>query len=296
RHIRGFCHLSRGQEAITAGIESAITHEDAIIKDYRCHGFTYARGASALSIIAELLGREAGCSKGRGGSMHMFASEFYGGNGIVGAGIALKQKYLDQKAMTFSFYGYGAANKGQVFEAYNMSKLWNLPIAFTCENIFGKGSVTKHAAASKNHFAPGDYITGLRVDGMDVLKVREASKFARDWCVAGKGPILVDIRVYPYLEPLLPHPNPGNRFPIENKLLYKDPIKQLKKRIRNARVTSDETLELIDEEVKTEIKNAVDKAKSSPFPEGSQLHHHIYIKGTEPASVRGRTPDEIYTY
>ncbi|KAJ1566720.1 alpha subunit of pyruvate dehydrogenase, partial [Nowakowskiella sp. JEL0078] len=191
-------------EAIAAGMESAITHEDMIITAYQCHGFTYAHGALALSIIAELIGREAGCLKGRGGSMHMFASEFYRGNGIigaqvpVGAGIILKQKYLDQKAMTFSLYGDGAANQGQVFEAYNMAKLWNLPVAFTCKNNkYSMGMSTEHSASTK-YFTHGDYIPGISVDGMDVLTVHEGSRFAHDWCVAGKGPIIVEMKTYCY--------------------------------------------------------------------------------------------------
>ncbi|KAJ1561896.1 alpha subunit of pyruvate dehydrogenase [Nowakowskiella sp. JEL0078] len=304
RDIRGFCHLSSGQEAIAAGMESAITHDDAIITAYRCHGFTYARGASAFSIIAELIGKEAGCSKGRGGSMHMFASEFYGGNGIVGAqvpigaGIALKQKYLNQKAMTFSLYGDGAANQGQVFEAYNIAKLWNLPVAFTCENNkYGMGTSAERSAASTKYFTRGDYIPGISVDGMDVLTVREGSKFARDWCVSGKGPIVVEMKTYRYGGHSMSDPGSGYRSKEEVlKMRLKDPIDGLKKRILNAGITSEVTLKLIDEEVKTEIKDAQEKAESSPFPEGSQLHHHIYIKGTEPAFVRGRTPDEIYTY
>ncbi|KAJ1567648.1 alpha subunit of pyruvate dehydrogenase [Nowakowskiella sp. JEL0078] len=303
--IRGFCHLSSGQEAIAAGMESAITHEDAIITAYRCHGFTYARGASALSILAELMGREAGCSKGRGGSMHMFAPEFYGGNGIVGAqvpigaGIALKQKYLDQKAMTFSLYGDGAANQGQVFESYNMAKLWNLPVAFTCENnMYGMGTSAQRAAASTKYFTRGDYIPGLRVNGMDVLTVREGSKYARDWCVTGKGPIVVEMMTYRYGGHSMS--DPGTTYRTREEVAHmrsqNDPIVGLKNRILNAWVTDEETLKLIDKEVKTEIDESLEQAKASPFPDGSELHHHIYIKGTEPNFVRGRTPDEIYSY
>lgn len=142
KKIRGFCHLSTGQEAVSAGIEHAITRLDKVITAYRCHGFAWARGASVKQIIGELLGRRGGISFGKGGSMHMFVEGFYGGNGIVGAqvpvgaGIGLAQKYLGNNATTLTLYGDGAANQGQVFEAFNMAKLWNLPVIFGCESTF----------------------------------------------------------------------------------------------------------------------------------------------------------------
>jgi pyruvate dehydrogenase E1 component alpha subunit len=132
--------------------------------------------------------------------MHMFAHEFYGGNGIVGAqvpvgaGIALAQKYQGKKNMTFSLYGDGAANQGQIFEAYNMAKLWDLPIVFVCENNkYGMGTAAHRAAASTKYYTRGDYIPGLKVNGMDVLAVREASRFAKEWCVNGNGPLVMEV-------------------------------------------------------------------------------------------------------
>lgn len=133
--IRGFCHLSIGQEAVAVGMEAAIKKNDSIITAYRCHGFTLTRGGSAFSIISELMGKKTGSSGGKGGSMHLFGEEFYGGNGIVGAqvplgaGIAFAHQYRGDKSMCFSLYGDGAANQGQVFEAYNIAKLWALPVA-----------------------------------------------------------------------------------------------------------------------------------------------------------------------
>lgn len=140
KKIRGFCHLSTGQEAVAAGIEHAITKQDKIITAYRCHGFAMMRGGTPKSIIGELLGRRDGIAYGKGGSMHMFAPNFYGGNGIVGAqvpvgaGLAFAQHYNEEKATTLALYGDGAANQGQVFEAFNMAKLWNLPCIFACES------------------------------------------------------------------------------------------------------------------------------------------------------------------
>ena len=140
KKIRGFCHLSTGQEAVAVGIEGALTKEDDVITAYRCHGYALMRGASVRSIIGELLGRREGIAYGKGGSMHMFAKGFYGGNGIVGAqvpvgaGLAFAHKYTGRKTASVILYGDGASNQGQVFEAFNMAKLWDLPVIFGCES------------------------------------------------------------------------------------------------------------------------------------------------------------------
>ncbi|XP_017491357.1 PREDICTED: probable pyruvate dehydrogenase E1 component subunit alpha, mitochondrial, partial [Rhagoletis zephyria] len=138
--VRGFCHLYTGQEAVCVGMEAAITKKDAVITAYRAHGWTYVRGVSLVGVLAELTGRKTGCARGKGGSMHMYHDRFYGGNGIVGAqmplgaGIALGQKYADSGELTLALCGDGAANQGQVFEVYNMAKLWGLPVIFITEN------------------------------------------------------------------------------------------------------------------------------------------------------------------
>ena len=140
KKIRGFCHLSTGQEAVAVGIEHAIAKEDHVITAYRCHGFALMRGGAVREIIGELLGRRGGIAYGKGGSMHMFAKGFFGGNGIVGAqvplgaGLAFANKYLDRQNITVCLYGDGASNQGQVFESFNMAKLWNLPVLFGCES------------------------------------------------------------------------------------------------------------------------------------------------------------------
>lgn len=153
KKIRGFCHLNTGQEAVAVGIEHGITREDKIITAYRCHGFVMMRGGPIKSILGELLGRREGIAYGKGGSMHMFAPNFYGGNGIVGAqvpvgaGLAFAQQYTGEKTCTFALYGDGAANQGQVFEAFNMAKLWNLPVVFGCESrSLTSYSIGKHRA------------------------------------------------------------------------------------------------------------------------------------------------------
>lgn len=141
KKIRGFCHLSTGQEAVAAGIEYGLTKQDHVITAYRCHGYAMMRGGSVKSIIGELLGKRDGIAHGKGGSMHMFSTGFYGGNGIVGAqvpvgaGIAFAMQYTGKPNVCIALYGDGASNQGQVFEAFNMAKLWNLPCIFACESM-----------------------------------------------------------------------------------------------------------------------------------------------------------------
>ena len=205
KKIRGFCHLSVGQEAIAVGIENAITPTDTVITSYRCHGFAFMRGASVKSVLAELMGRRSGIANGKGGSMHMFTNGFYGGNGIVGAqvplgaGLAFSHKYKNDKAVTFDLYGDGASNQGQVFEAYNMAKLWNLPVIFACENNkYGMGTSAARSSAMTEYYKRGQYIPGLKINGMDVLATYQASKFAKDWASQGNGPLVLEYETYRY--------------------------------------------------------------------------------------------------
>merc|ERR1712159_381652 len=202
--IRGFCHLYDGQEAIAVGMEAALKQGDSVITSYRAHGWTYTRGAKPRAILAELFGREMGCAQGKGGSMHMFARDFYGGNGIVGAqvplgaGVAFAHKYKKQGNVCVSLFGDGAANQGQNFEAYNIAKLWKLPVIFVCENNqYGMGTSNDRSSASTEYFSRGDYIPGIRVDGMDVLAVKEATAFAREYALE-HGPVMMEMKTYRY--------------------------------------------------------------------------------------------------
>ncbi|KAF9969393.1 alpha subunit of pyruvate dehydrogenase [Actinomortierella ambigua] len=299
--IRGFCHLCTGQEAVAVGMETALNEKDKIITAYRCHGFTYMRGASITSILAELLGRKAGISEGKGGSMHMFTPNFFGGNGIVGAqvplgaGIAFAQKYLGEKAATFALYGDGASNQGQVFEAYNMAKLWDLPCVFVCENNrYGMGTAANRSSANTSYFTRGDYIPGIKVNGMDVLAVHQAVAFAKEWTVSGKGPLLMEMETYRYGGHSMSDPGTTyrTREEIQHMRSNNDPITGLKQRMLDLGVVTEEELKAIDKAARAEVDKAVEESKASPEPDVSQLFTQIYIKGTEVPSIRGREPEE----
>ncbi|KAG0320015.1 alpha subunit of pyruvate dehydrogenase [Dissophora globulifera] len=303
--IRGFCHLCTGQEAVAVGMELALTAEDKVITAYRCHGFTYMRGGSITSILAELLGRKAGISGGKGGSMHMFTPNFFGGNGIVGAqvplgaGIAFAQKYLGQKAATFALYGDGASNQGQVFEAYNMAKLWDLPAVFVCENNrYGMGTPANRSSANTQYFKRGDYIPGLRVNGMDVLAVQQACAYAKEWTTSGKGPLLLEMETYRYGGHSMSDPGTTyrTREEIQHMRSNNDPITGLKQVLLEANVVTEDELKAIDKAARAEVDQAAEEAKASPEPDMGDFWTQVYQKGTGVPQLRGREPEEFHNY
>ncbi|KAM5283221.1 pyruvate dehydrogenase E1 component subunit alpha, testis-specific form, mitochondrial isoform 1-T1 [Hipposideros larvatus] len=298
KFIRGFCHLCDGQEACCVGLEAGINPTDHVITSYRAHGFCYTRGLSARSILAELTGRRGGCAKGKGGSMHMYCKNFYGGNGIVGAqvplgaGIALACKYEGSNEIALTVYGDGAVNQGQVSEAYNMAALWKLPCIFICENNhYGMGTATERASASTDYYKRGNFIPGLRVDGMDVLCVREATKFAADYCRSGKGPIVMELLTYRYHGHSMSDPGVSyrTRKEIHNVRSKSDPIMLLKDRMVNKKLASIEELKEIDVEVRKEIDAAAQFATTDPEPPLEEIGHHIY-SSSPPFEVRGANP------
>ncbi|KAJ2755093.1 alpha subunit of pyruvate dehydrogenase [Coemansia nantahalensis] len=302
--IRGFCHLCTGQEAVPVGVESALTKQDAIITAYRCHGFTYMRGASPFGILAELMGRREGVSKGKGGSMHMYAPNFYGGNGIVGAqvplgaGIAFAQKYRGEEACTVALYGDGAANQGQVFEAYNMAKLWDLPALFVCENNkYGMGTAAARAAANTDYYTRGQYIPGIRVNGMDVLAVRQAMTYAREYAIAN-GPMVLEMKTYRYGGHSMSDPGTTyrTREEVQHMRSTSDPITGYKQRLLDNGVATEDELKAIDKEAKKWIDEELAKAKAIPEPAAAELWDDVYVKGSEVPSLRGRVPEETHYF
>jgi len=283
--IRGFCHLYDGQEACAVGIEAACNGNDSIITSYRAHGWSLTRGCKPSAVLAELFGRELGCAKGKGGSMHMFAPNFYGGNGIVGAqvpmgaGLAFAHKYRGEKQVAVALYGDGAANQGQVFEAYNIAQLWKLPCIFVCENNqYGMGTSNQRSSASTEYFSRGDYIPGLRVDGMDVLAVREATKFAKDYAI-NEGPVVMELKTYRYHGHSMSDPGTSYRTRDEIKAVRQasDPITSLRDKMIDAELATKEEFKSMDKEIKNYIENETEIALASPEPPMSELGTDILI-------------------
>ncbi|BGP52423.1 alpha subunit of pyruvate dehydrogenase [Rhodotorula kratochvilovae] len=306
--IRGFCHLAIGQEAVSVGMHHAIKPDDKIITAYRCHPFAVLRGGTIKGVIAELLGREDGMSHGKGGSMHIFTPTFFGGNGIVGAqvplgaGIAFAQQYLgqDNEHATFAMYGDGASNQGQVFEAYNMAKLWNLPCVFVCENnLYGMGTSAARSSSNTKYFQRGDQIPGIQVNGMDVLAVMRAVKFAKEWTTSGKGPLLLEMVTYRYGGHSMSDPGTTyrTREEIQHMRSSNDPITGLKNLLLEWGVVEEAQLKKIDKDARAVVEQAVAEAKASPEPSlTNTLWRDIYYKGTNPMWLRGREREEIHHF
>lgn len=307
KKIRGFCHLSTGQEAVAVGIEHAITKEDAIITAYRCHGFALMRGGTVKSIIGELLGRREGIAYGKGGSMHMFSTGFYGGNGIVGAqvpvgaGLAFAQQYTDSKNVTLSLYGDGASNQGQVFEAFNMAKLWKLPILFGCENNkYGMGTSAARSSALTEYYKRGQYIPGLKINAMDVLAVKAAVQYGREYSTNDNGPLVLEYVTYRYGGHSMSDPGTTyrTREEIQRMRSTNDPIAGLKQKILDWGVCTEDDLKALDKKAREEVDAEVAEAEkmAPPDPTPKILFEDIYVRGSEPAYLRGRTPDETHYY
>lgn len=302
KFVRGFCHLYSGQEAVAAGMESILLPTDSIITSYRAHGWCYLKGASVLGVLAELLGRSAGVSMGKGGSMHMYWENFYGGNGIVGAqvplgaGIAFAHKYKNDGGVSVALYGDGAANQGQLYEAFNIAKLWSIPAIFVCENNrYGMGTSQERSSASFTYYTRGDYIPGIQVNGMDLLHVREATRYAADWCRSGKGPIILEMVTYRYGGHSMSDPGTSYRTREEIKKMKQssDPIQGLKIRGLETGLATEEQFKEIDQAVKKEVDKAVEDAKASPEIPLSEIPEHCYVKPIQ--RIRGQEPTQTYT-
>ncbi|EFX03088.1 pyruvate dehydrogenase e1 component alpha mitochondrial precursor [Grosmannia clavigera kw1407] len=307
KKIRGFCHLSTGQEAVAVGIENAITRDDDIITSYRCHGFAYMRGAPVRKVLGELLGRQGGIAYGRGGSMHMFEKGFYGGNGIVGAqvpvgaGLAFAHMYEGRKKATIILYGDGASNQGQVFEAFNMAKLWKLPALFGCENNkYGMGTAANRSSALTDYYKRGQYIPGIKVNGMDVLAVQQAVKYGKEWTENGHGPLVLEYVTYRYGGHSMSDPGTTyrTREEVQRMRSTNDPIAGLKHKMVEWGVVTEDELKALDKEARSYVNEESAAAEAMELPEANLqvLFNDIYVPGSEPKFIRGRTAEEIRYY
>ncbi|KAF8634533.1 hypothetical protein AX15_000832 [Amanita polypyramis BW_CC] len=304
--IRGFCHLAIGQEAVSVGLEHGITTQDRVITAYRCHPFAVMRGGSITGVLGELLGRQVGMSRGKGGSMHIFTPTFFGGNGIVGAqvpigaGVAFAQKYTGDDACTFALYGDGASNQGQVFEAFNMAKLWDLPVVFVCENNkYGMGTSAERSSSNTAYYTRGDKIPGIQVNGMDIIASLQAVKYARKWAAEDKkGPLLMEFVTYRYGGHSMSDPGTTyrTREEVQRMRSTRDPIRGLQRYIEEWGLATEQELKQLDKNAKAEVDAAVEEAKASPFPNSNDLFTDVYQNGTEVPFIRGRDREEIHYF
>ncbi len=286
--IGGFCHLYIGQEAVVVGLESVAEEGDKRITSYRDHGHMLACGMDPRGVMAELTGRAGGYSKGKGGSMHMFSREknFYGGHGIVaaqvpiGAGLAFADKYLGNDRVTFTYFGDGAANQGQVHETYNMAELWDLPVVFVIENNgYAMGTAVKRATKSKDFWERGLSfgIEGEEVDGMDVLAVKAAGAKAVKHCRSGKGPYILEVKTYRYRGHSMSDPAKyRTREEVQKMREERDPIENVRQLLLTGKHASEDDLKEIDKEIKKIVNEAADFARESPEPDESELWTDIY--------------------
>ena len=288
--IGGFCHLYIGQEAVAVGLQSALTEKlDSVITGYRDHGHMLAYGIDPKVIMAELTGRQAGISKGKGGSMHMFSTEhkFYGGHGIVGAqvalggGLALAHQYNEDGGLCLAYFGDGAANQGQVYETFNMAALWKLPIVFVIENNgYAMGTAVKRGSAETEFHRRGTAfrIPGMDVNGMDVLEVRNAAEIAFKHVRDGNGPVLMELNTYRYRGHSMSDPAKyRTREEVQDVRDHKDPIEGLKKVLLENGKT-EEDLKAIDKEIRKIVAEAADFSESSPEPEASELYTDVLVE------------------
>ena len=291
--IRGFCHVYIGQEAIAAGLSSALGPEDKLVTAYRQHGIALALGLSSRSCMAELYGRSDGCVNGKGGSMHFFSKEhnYFGGNGIVGAqipigaGMALAEKYRGTDNMVVCMFGDGAARQGALYESFNMAMSWELPVLFICENNgYAMGtSVSRTSNVTEIHQIGDAFnMPNYGVDGMSPEPVHEALAQSADHIRAGKGPVFLEIKTYRYRGHSVSDPA---KYRTKEELdHYKnlDPIITTENHIVSQKIASQAEVDEIKAKIKEEIEDAAQYAEASPLPDASELYTDNYMQDDYP--------------
>jgi pyruvate dehydrogenase E1 component alpha subunit len=280
--IGGFCHLYIGQEAVVVGMQAMQEPQDTVITSYRDHGHMLACGMESKGVMAELTGRADGYSHGKGGSMHMFSREknFFGGHGIVGAqvpigtGLAFAHKYKADGGVCVVYLGDGAVNQGQVAESFNMAALWKLPVVYIIENNkYGMGTSQERASAGELYKRGAPFgIPGRQVDGMDVLKVREAAEEALEHARSGKGPMLLEMTTYRYRGHSMSDPAKyRTKEEVEEWRGKHDPIDALRDYMLKEHIATEDNLKGVEREVKNIIAEAAEFAQTSPEPDPSEL-------------------------
>ncbi|MBA4398339.1 MAG: pyruvate dehydrogenase (acetyl-transferring) E1 component subunit alpha [Chloroflexi bacterium] len=287
--IGGFLHLYIGQEAVSTGLISARRPEDRIITAYRDHGVAINCGLSAKEVVAELLGKATGCSQGMGGSMHMadVKKNYWGGHAIVGAhlpiaaGLALGDLYQNQNAVTLCMFGDGATNIGYFHEALNLSKVWNLPILWVCENNqYGMGTSVERASAVSEirQKADGFGMKNYQVDGMDVLKVREVAEKLFQEIRAGSGPQFLEVDTYRFRGHSMGDPERYRSTDEVHRWQENDPIGIFHKKLVEMKVAGDAELNHQADLAEQEVAEAVAFAEASPEPTVDVVFNNVYVE------------------
>jgi pyruvate dehydrogenase E1 component alpha subunit len=291
--IGGFCHLYIGQEAVAVGAISAIRKDDYVLTSYREHAHAIAKGMTPESVMAELYGKATGCSKGKGGSMHMFDKEvnFLGGHAIVGGqiplatGVAFASKYKGTDQVTLCFFGEAAVNQGAFHESLNMAQLWKLPCIYICENNqYGMGTSLARAMSSQDisQKSCAYDIASEFVDGMDVLAVREATLRAVERARKEYLPTLLEVRTYRFMGHSMSDPgNYRTRAEIEQHQ-ERDPLKLFSASLKEEGVLSDPEFQEIEAQVKEQVEKSVRFAEESPFPDPKELYTDVYASPIKP--------------
>jgi len=291
--IKGFCHLYIGQEAIVAGMVTAIQKDDKVITAYRDHGHALALGITPNAVMAELYGKATGCSGGKGGSMHMFSKEhnFVGGHGIVGAqiplgaGIALAEQYNGTNNVCLTFFGDGAVRQGALHEAFNMAMLWKLPVIFICENNeYAMGTSVARTTNLLDIYKIGQAydMPSFQVDGMKCETVHEAIAEACDRARKGNGPTFLEIKTYRYRGHSMSDPASYRTKEEVADYKTKDPIETTKATILSKKYATEKELDQMEEELIELVNQSVEFAENSPYPDASLLFKHNYVEDNYP--------------
>lgn len=290
--VGGFLHLAIGEEASIVGAARALRDTDYIISTYRSHGHALVRGTPPDAVMAELFGKEGGCCRGRGGSMHMFdlARRFMGGYGIVGgnlpigAGFALASDYQNNQDVTLCIFGDGASNQGTFAETLNMAALWKLPIVFmVTNNQFGMGTALARHAASPDLFRRGEGfgVPGMQCDGMDVTDTHRVISQAVQQAREERQPVLVEALTYRFRGHSMADPEEYRTKEQVAAWRERDPIEQFNQRLMDEGVIDESELDTIDASVMETVDRAVDFAEQSPFPVPESLYDNVYVLGNE---------------
>ncbi|MEO1095802.1 MAG: pyruvate dehydrogenase (acetyl-transferring) E1 component subunit alpha [Cyanobacteria bacterium J06638_28] len=292
----GFVHLYNGQEAVSTGVIKSMRSDDYVCSTYRDHVHALSSGVPAKNVMAELFGKETGCSKGRGGSMHLFSSEhnLLGGFAFIGEGIpvalgaAFQSRYrrdalgeANADKVTASFFGDGTTNNGQFFECLNMAALWKLPILFVVENNkWAIGMAHERASSRTEIYKKADVfgMPGVEVDGMDVLAVRAAAQEAVRRARAGEGPTLIECLTYRFRGHSLADPDELRSKEEKEEWLSRDPLKRFEAYLLEQDLVQASDLKAIRDRIQTEVEEAVDFAESSPEPDASELYRYIFAE------------------